>query len=337
MKHVLIIGGGPAGMEASAKLTQLGYTVTLVEQTEKLGGKLNQWDRLFPNGRIASDLLHDIYKNLNTDVQPVLNTTLSEIKREDNRFVATLSNGYIVVADAILVTTGFELFDAHRKEEYGYGIYDNVITSADLEWLFHNNQEIRTSSGKIPKRIGIIHCVGSRDEKAGNTYCSQVCCITAVKQAIELTEAIPGLEVFSFYMDLRMFGRHFEEIYKKAQIEHNVQFIRGRLSEAFENSDGSIMLKVEDTLLNKPLKLNVDMVVLMVGMEPSKTSRLLQEKLQISHNGDGFLTPYDPHYASAKTDVLGIFIAGACSGPKTMDATLNDARSAALQVADYLR
>jgi len=333
----MVIGGGPAGIEASAKLTQLGFSVILVEQTEKLGGKLNQWDRLFPNGKHAKDLLQDIQKTLDSGVKPVLNTTLSEVNKENNQFIATLSNGQTVVSDAILVTTGFDLFDAHRKEEYGYGIYDNVITSADLEKTFRQNQEIRTSNGKVPKRIGIIHCVGSRDEKAGNTYCSQVCCITAVKQAIELTKALPGAEVFSFYMDLRMFGRHFEDIYKTAQIEHNVQFIRGRLSEAFENSDGSIMLKVEDTLLNKPLKLNVDLVVLMVGMEPSKTSVLLQEKLKISHNGDGFFYQYDPHYASAKTNVPGIFIAGACSGPKTMDATLNDARSAAFQVAEYLK
>jgi heterodisulfide reductase subunit A len=158
-----------------------------------------------------------------------------------------------------------------------------------------------------------------------------------VKQAIELKQVLPDADVFSFYMDLRMFGRHFEDIYKEAQIEHNVQFIRGRLSEAFENSDGSILLKVEDTLLNKPLKLSVDLVVLMVGMEPSKTSRSLCEKIGLSNNGDGFFNQDDPHFASSKTSVPGIFVAGACSGPKTMEATLNEARSAAFQIAEFLK
>lgn len=333
----MVIGGGPAGMEASSRLAQLGYSVTLVEKTEKLGGKLNEWDRLFPNGKLASELLQDIHKSLQNGVKSILNTTLSDIQRDNKRFIATLSNGNEVTSDAILVTSGFEVFDAHRKEEYGYGIYDNVITSADLEKLFREHKEIKTSNGKAPKRIGIIHCVGSRDEKAGNTYCSQVCCITAVKQAIELKQVLPDADVFSFYMDLRMFGRHFEDIYKKAQIEYNVQFIRGRLSEAFENSDGSILLKVEDTLLNKPLKISVDLVVLMVGMEPSKTSRSLCEKIGLSNNGDGFFNQDDPHFASSKTGVPGIFVAGACSGPKTMEATLNEARSAAFQIAEFLK
>src|SRR5512145_267057 len=129
MKQVMVIGGGPAGMEASSKLSQLGYSVTLVEQAEKLGGKLNQWDRLFPNGKPAKELLHEIQQSLSKGVKPILNTTLSEIQKDNNLFIAMLSDGSKVTSDAILVTSGFELFDARRKEEYGYGIYDNVITS----------------------------------------------------------------------------------------------------------------------------------------------------------------------------------------------------------------
>ncbi|NJO70443.1 MAG: CoB--CoM heterodisulfide reductase iron-sulfur subunit A family protein, partial [Bacteroidetes bacterium] len=102
--------------------------------------------------------------------------------------------------------------------------------------------------GKTPQRIGIVHCVGSRDEKAGNTYCSKVCCVTGVKQAIELKEQLPSSEIFNFYMDLRMYDRYFEDLYKEAQVKHHVQFIRGRLSEAFENPDGTVMIKIEDTL-----------------------------------------------------------------------------------------
>jgi heterodisulfide reductase subunit A2 len=336
-KQILVIGGGIAGTEASVRLSGLGYQITLVEQSDKLGGKLNQWDRLFPEQKPAKELQQILVKGLNTNIKPLLNTTVCDIQKNNGKFKATLSDGQTIVSDAVLLSTGYDLFDARKKEEYGYGIYDNVITSADLEKIFREGRELKTAAGKTPKRIGIIHCVGSRDEKAGNTYCSQVCCITAVKQAIEIKEILPQTEVFCFYMDLRMFGRHFEDIYKKAQVNHNIQFIRGRLSEAFENSDGTVLLKAEDTLLNKPLKMNVDMVVLMVGMMPSKTAAHVSSMLKTNNGTDGFIAQPQGHYRLSCTNTPGVFSAGACTGPKTIEATLNDARSAALEVAEYLK
>lgn len=337
MKQVLVIGGGVAGMEASAKLSELGFFVTIVEQSANLGGKLNQWDRLFPNGLPAKDLLSKLNAPIGGNIRKYLNSGIVSINHSENQFNYTLKNGEQLNADAVLVSTGFEVFDAHKKEEYGYGIYDNVITSADLEEIFRNHQPLKTRDGKTPSRIGIIHCVGSRDEKAGNTYCSHVCCITAVKQAIEIKEALPASEVFCFYMDLRMFGRHFETIYKDAQVKHGVQFIRGRLSEAFENTNGTVMLKVEDTLLGKPLKMNVDMVVLMVGMVPSQKSVSVSELLSLSKADDGFISAKDVPYGSSKTEVPGVFVAGACTGPKTMENTINEARAAALAIKEYLK
>ena len=248
-----------------------------------------------------------------------------------------MKNGEELKADAILVSTGFEVFNARKKEEYGYGIYDNVITSADLENVFRNHGELKTSSGKAPERIGIIHCVGSRDEKAGHSYCSQVCCITAVKQAIEIREMLPKSEVFCFYMDLRMFGRHFETIYKDAQVKHGVQFIRGRLSEAFENVNGSIMLKAEDTLLGKPLKMNVDMVVLMAGITPSASASKIKDMLELELADDGFFMPFEVPYGSTQTSIPGVFVAGTSTGPKTMENTIIEARAAALNIKEYLK
>jgi heterodisulfide reductase subunit A len=335
-KHVLVVGGGPAGIEVAAKLSQLGIDITLIEQTDRLGGKLNKWNHLFPNGKPASDLLLQLSNSIKNTVKPVLQTTIAKFEKVNNHFSATLNNGNIINADAVVLATGFNLFDARKKEEYGYGIYDNVITSADLEEALKEKKKIQTNDGKTPKRICMIHCVGSRDEKVGNTYCSQVCCITAVKQAIELKKQLPDSEIFCFYMDLRMFGRNFEEIYKQAQVEYGIQFIRGRLSEAFENSNGSLMLKVEDTLLNKPLKINADLVVLMVGMEPSATSVSLIQSMKLKQGEDRFIELSDPHLSS-QSNIPGIFTAGTCTGPKTLEATINNARSTAFQVAEYLK
>lgn len=337
MKQVLVIGGGVAGMEASAKLSELGVSVTIVEQTDKLGGKLNHWDRLFPNNIPAKDLLNKMKASIDGNVQKYLSNEVVSIQKSKNHFYYSLKNGEELKADAILVSTGFEVFNARKKEEYGYGIYDNVMTSADLEQVFRSNGELKTSNGATPERIGIIHCVGSRDEKAGHSYCSQVCCITAVKQAIEIREMLPNSEVFCFYMDLRMFGRHFETIYKDAQVKHGVQFIRGRLSEAFENANGSIMLKVEDTLLGKPLKMNVDMVVLMAGMTPSANARKIKEMLELELADDGFFMPLEVPYGSTKTSIPGVFVAGTSTGPKTMENTINEARAAALDIKEFLK
>ncbi|HEY4785141.1 MAG TPA: FAD-dependent oxidoreductase [Bacteroidales bacterium] len=336
MKQVLVIGGGIAGMEASAKLSELGLSVTIVEQTDKLGGKLNHWDRLFPHNLPAKDLLKKLHTSLDKNVQKYLNTEVVSIQKAKKQFYYSLRGGEELKADAILVSTGFEVFNARKKEEYGYGIYENVITSADLEQIFRTNGNLKTHAGKSPERIGIIHCVGSRDEKAGHSYCSQVCCITAVKQAIEIREKLPKAEVFCFYMDLRMFGRHFETIYKDAQIKHGVQFIRGRLSEAFENANGSIMLKVEDTLLGKPLKMNVDLVVLMVGMTPAANAARIKDMLELELADDGFFVPLEVPYGSTQTSIPGVFVAGTSTGPKTMENTINEARAAALDIKEYL-
>ena len=337
MKHVLVIGGGVAGMEASVRLSQMGYAVSIVEQSDKLGGKLNRWHSLSPDNSNASDLLHKLKSQIHQGIHKHLNTEVLSVIKNKLHFVVGLSDGTDLKTDVILVSTGFDVFDAQRKEEYGYGIYDNVITSADLEQIYRDKDELKTTSGTAPKRIGIIHCVGSRDEKAGHTYCSQVCCITAVKQAIGIKEHLPDSEVFCFYMDLRMFGRKFEDIYRVAQVKHGIQFIRGRLSEAFENPDGSVMLKAEDTLLGKPLKMNVDKVILMVGMIPSAKTKKIKELLNLQIEDDGFYSIADTHYESTKSSVPGIFVAGACTGPKTIENTINDARAAAIQISEYLK
>jgi len=234
-----------------------------------------------------------------------------------------------------MVTTGFDTFRAQRKEEYGYGIYENVITSADLEQMFKNHKVV-CKNGETPKRVAFVHCVGSRDEKVNNRHCSKVCCVTAVKQASEIKELYPDCEVFNLYMDLRMFDRYFEDMYHTAQSKYHVNFIRGRLSEAGENKDHQVVLKTEDTLAGKPLKLTVDLLVLMTGMEGSHSQKSLNTKLGLRSAPDGFLATKNMFTQNNSSAVDGIFVAGACTGPKTIPETLADARAAADRLHSYL-
>ena len=335
-KHVVVIGAGPAGLETSANLSKLGFNVTVVEKDVATGGHLKNWHALFPSLMPGHEALENIQKGLSEKIKMQTGTKVTGIEAVNNYFTVSGHNGWQEKADAVVFTTGFKLFDARRKEEYGYGIYENVVTSADLEEIFASGKEFVNRQGKKPERIGFVHCVGSRDEKVNNLHCSKVCCITAVKQAIEVKQMLPESEVFCFYMDLRMFGRHYEELYKEAQEKYNIQFIRGRLSESTEDKEGNIVLKVEDTLLGKPLRIKVGLLVLMAGMEPLSHTKTLTSMLGLKNVSDGFIQPVDEVLHSNFTEMPGVFVAGTCSGPKSVADTLADARSAALAVSDYL-
>ena len=334
---VIIIGGGPAGCEAAHQLAEKGCRVHLVEKNNETGGNLNNWYQLFPDRKEAESVRGYLRRRvsrpgveLHAGTEP---RTTS--RRPQGGFAVELTDGSLVEGDALLVATGFKTFDAARKEEYGYGIYENVITSVELENLFANH-EVRTSRGETPRRVGIIHCVGSRDEKVCNYHCSKVCCVTGVKQAIELREMLPETEVFCFYMDMRMFGPGYEEMYREAQERHNIKFVRGRLSEAAENQEKQLQIKVEDTLVGRPLRMTLDLMVLLVGMEASEGSRKMASALGLELAPNGFIRPADPHWGTNLTGAEGVFVAGSCTAPMSLTDTLADARSAADSITEYL-
>ena len=190
--------------------------------------------------------------------------------------------------------------------------------------------------GNTPQRIALVHCVGSRDEKTGNHYCSKVCCVTGVKQAIELKKRYPGASVFCFYMDLRMYGKHYEELYRTAQEKYDIQFIRGRLSEASERMDKTLLIKAEDTLSGRPLKMNVDWLILLVGMEAGKGTRQAAGVCGLRSAESGFPETQDEHAHTNRSSREGIFLAGSCSSPMSLTDALLHARSAAWEVHRYL-
>ena len=336
-QHVVVIGAGVAGLEAAGQLAKAGIEVSLLEKEQETGGHLNNWFKLFPDRRDSKEVksyLDELVSVKGISLQT--GTTVSEMAQHRGHFSIVTDKGNELKADAVVVSTGFDLFRSSRKEEYGYGIYDNVITSADLEIMFRK-EAIRTHHGTVPERIGIVHCVGSRDEKAGNLYCSKLCCVTAVKQAIEIREHVPGCQVFCFYMDMRMGGAHYEELYREAQEKWGVNFIRGKVSEASEAINGKIVVKVEDTLAGRPLKMEVDMLVLMAGMEMSEGGKDIAQKAGLVTGENRFFSPADHHYANNKSNVDGLFFAGTCTAPMNITETISHARAAVAEVITYLR
>ena len=327
---VVIIGGGIAGMEAASQLLKLGYSPIIIEKEDHLGGHVAKWNRLFPDMTPAEEVVSSLIASCK-DANIFLNTEISFINRLKDNYNIMLSNGISINTRYILFTTGFRLFEASRKEEYGYGIYNQVITNADLEKWFNEGQDPRISNSEM-KAIGFVHCVGSRDEKAGNTQCSKVCCITAIKQAIELKERFPDAQIYCFYMDLRLFGKKFEDFYIKAQRDYGIHFIRGRVSEVSENIDGRVIVKAEDTLAGKPLKVTLDLLVLMSGMVCNPESTKAASMLSLPIDSDGFLQSSDNVFHITSSPRKGVYYAGACTGPKTVPETLAEARSAVLEI-----
>ena len=187
-----------------------------------------------------------------------------------------------------------------------------------------------------PRAIGFVHCVGSRDLKAGNSQCSKVCCTTAIKQAIEMKERYPDAEIYCFYMDLRLFGKKYEDFYINAQQEFGVHFIRGRVSEVGETIDGRLQVKAEDTLQGKPLKVQLDLLVLMSGMVCNVETQTWARELRLNIDNDGFLKSTDNVMHIVESNRPGIFYAGACTGTKTVPETLAEANAAALAIHKYL-
>lgn len=333
-ENILIVGGGVAGLEAAKQLKGLGYAPIIVEKADHLGGHVAGWHRLFPDMADAQAIVASMIKDV-TDCNVFLETTVEAANKLGKNYIVNLSNGVIVRTRAILLTTGFNLFDAHKKEEYGYGVYNQVMTNSDLEKWFRTGSDQRISFQKINK-IGFVHCVGSRDVKAGNSQCSKVCCVTAIKQAIEMKQEFPDAEIYCFYMDLRLFGKKYEDFYIKAQRDCGIHFIRGRVSEVSENIDGKVIVKAEDTLNGKPLKVTLDLLVLMSGMVCNSDLAQVTQALKLKTDSDGFLMSRDNVCNIVESNRKGIWYAGACTGTKTVPETISEARAAALSIHNYL-
>ncbi len=243
-----------------------------------------------------------------------------------------------VKVGAIVLATGFKTFDATRAPEYGYGIHPNVYTSLEVERLFNaagpTGGEPILRDGTRPRSVGIIHCVGSRDERY-NAYCSRVCCMYSLKLA-HLVKERTGAEVYQFYIDMRTPGKGYEEFYDKI-LKEGTHLIRGRVAEVTDEAispeeQGHLVIRAEDTLIGLVRRIPVDMVILAVGLEPQPDAQDVRRLFNISCGSEGFFTERHPKLAPVSTFTDGVFLAGACQGPKDIPDTVAQAGAAAAEV-----
>lgn len=234
---------------------------------------------------------------------------------------------------AIVVATGYDVFDAHRKPELGYGIYPEVITTLEFERLVSASGPTAGKiilNGKTPRKIVFIQCVGSRDRILDLPNCSRVCCMAVAKQAHLAHDRIPGAEITVFYMDVRAFGKGFEEFYDRVRQE-GIIYRRGNPSEIVRRGD-RLVVRAEDTLLGEPIEIEADLVVLAVGLQPRQDADRLANILNLARSTDGYFQEAHPKMSTIESNIPGVFLAGCCQGPKDIPDTVAHAKAAASAV-----
>ena len=232
----------------------------------------------------------------------------------------------------IIVATGFDLYAVENKDEWGYKKFDNVITGLQFERFINasgptGGKLIRPSDGQKPHNVAFVLCAGSRDQDA-NPYCSRVCCMYSLKHAHQIMEKMPGVVPYIFYMDIRAFGKAYEEFYYRIQ-EEGAKFVRGRVAKIQELPNKNLLVQAEDTMLGTPVSLEAEMVVLANAIIPKAETEALRNKLTISRSPDKFLLEAHPKLNPFSTSTDGIFLAGCCQGPKDIPDTVAQAAGAA--------
>ncbi len=237
---------------------------------------------------------------------------------------------------AIVVATGFELFDWTKYGEYGGGNIENIITGLHMERMLETTgptggHVVRPSDGKEARDVVFIQCVGSRDEKNGMPYCSRVCCMYTAKHALMLKDHHPEAQAYVFYIDVRAPGKGYEEFYVKTQRDHGAIYIRGRPSKIYEQGD-KVIVRGADTLTGRQVEITADLVVLATAMVPNRDAVELAKKLNIPYDQYGFYTEVHPKLQPVDSVTRGIFLTGACQFPRDIPDTVAMSGAAAVGV-----
>ena len=243
---------------------------------------------------------------------------------------------------AIVLATGFETMPLDKFGEYGYGASKDVITSLELERLTNaagptEGHLVCPSTGKEPKKVIIVSCVGSRDVSGrGKSYCSKICCMYNAKHAMYIREKYPDVDVTVFYIDVRTPGKGFDEFQRRAVEEYGVHYVRGQVGKVVVDGDGKLTVFAIDLNSGRKLMLNPDLVVLATAVQPSPDARKLATMLTASIDNDDFYVEAHPKLRPVESPTAGIFLSGVCQGPKDIPETVSQAGAAAVKVVGLL-
>lgn len=342
---VVVIGAGPAGLEAARCVADLGVKAILVEKRDFAGGTplAESYAALTPDFRDAEEAMAEVVQAVESNplVERLYNAEIVACEGRAGDFRLTLHKGdggqEKVGAGAIIVATGFQHFDPGREtQEFSYYELEDVITIVDAEKMLKEGQVVCPSDGRVPERVAFIQCVGSRDRQIGNQYCSKVCCGIASKQSIEIRKALPDSKVFIFYIDIRTYGFWEDELYWKAQEEHKVNYVRGVVTEVLKKGN-RLLVRGEDTTMGRPVEVEMDLVILSVGIEPSAGTKGMAKVLGLPLEPHGFIATKGGPLDTVSTPVDGVYVVGAAAGPKDLEDSVSMAGLAAVKAVTTVR
>jgi heterodisulfide reductase subunit A len=333
-RPVLVVGGGPAGLSAAHALASAGQRVLLVDKAGRLGGApiLSGYARLVPSGEWAKDAIGGMVRRVETNrlIEICRNTTVRSFVGGPGDFQVTLSDGARPRVSAAILCTGFTHFDSVNKPEWGFGTYPDVVTTTQVEQMLSSGRGVRClSDGREPERVAILLCVGSRDRQIGREWCSKICCTVSANLAMEIREQLPKCNVYIYYMDIRTFGLYEDRYYWESQEKHKVKYIKARIAEV--TSDGKrLIVKGEDTLVKRPITIPFDMVVHAIGMDPNVDNMTLSAVFDVKLERHGHIEKASTYSNMSATSRPGVFVAGAATGPETIDDSIAQGQSAAM-------
>ncbi len=335
---VLIVGAGISGVTVALELAQLGLSPTLIEREAAIGG-------------LSASFCCKASESCNKCFACVVDKRISEIKQRQDISILTqteltgVSGGpgeyHLLLkkdkerlertGSAVVIAAGIDPYDASQKGEYGYQRYKNVITARDLdEMLRYRGKLSRPSDGQLPKKVAFFQCVGSRDASIGNLYCSQVCCAYALRLIKAIRHPYPEVEATFLYMDIQPAGASFQQFLDSCRQDKGIRLIRSLPSKIYNSPlTDNLRVRLTDPQKDEVTEESFDLIVLSVGMVLRKTSKTLLDFFSLSLTEDGFIASPPPR--------TGIFVTGACSGPKDIDRSILQAKSTAFQVHQYLK
>ena len=351
IKRGMVIGGGIAGMQAALEVADAGYPVVLVERSDHLGGHMADLSGLYLNlddeRTSGASLLERTIKAVmdHPNIQVLTGAEVVEMGGYVGNFTARVERRPAASAEplsftfdvgAIIVATGYDLYAKEKLGEYGGGRYPDVVDGLEFEAMLRpdgptGGQIRRPSDGKVPKEVVWVQCAGSRDPELHKAYCSKVCCMYVAKQAIAYKEQVPEGQASVFYIDIRSQGKGYEEYVQQAMEEHDVLYIRGKVSKVFQEN-GRVVTWGADTLTGLPLEVEADLVVLATATVPRADAQELGQRLRVGTDEHGFFNEAHPKLRPVESLTAGVFLAGSAQFPKDIPETVAQASGAASKV-----
>jgi len=338
---ILVVGAGPTGLSAAHGIASVGRKVVLVEKMDRLGGApiLSGYAKLVPSGEWAKDAIGRMVRRVeeHAQISTFKNMKVTKLEGSHGSFTATLSDGRSVQAGAVVLGTGFTHFDSINKPEWGFGTYEDVVTTTQVEQMVAAHKIACPSDGRTPERVAILLCVGSRDRQIGREWCSKICCTVSTNLAMEIKELSPKTDVYIYYMDIRTFGLYEDKFYWKSQEEFRTKFVKARIAEVTIAPDGKkLLVKGEDTLVKRPIVIPFDLVVHAIGMDPNEDNPEIAQVFGVGLESHGFLDRGEHYTSSFATTRPGIYVGGSALGPEDIDTCVSHGLAMAMRVVGDL-